>query len=105
MSNVDYVVVGPGPSLADVTDAVKRASSATDLVNGNVLITGDDRTALTVYADDPEIVVDVYYAGDLADRRVVSQRVYDHIVERTDWDVRLESDDADDILATRKARE
>ncbi|WP_261898252.1 hypothetical protein [Mycobacterium marinum] len=103
MANVDYVVVGPGPLLADVTNAVKLASGATDLVNGNVLITGDDRTSLTVYSDEPEIFVDVYYGADLDQQRAISQRIYDHIVEHTDWDVRLESDETDDIIASRTA--
>lgn len=102
MANVDYVTVGLGPSTQDVMSAVKTAMNATEIVDGNVLVTGDERTAVTVYASPGEgAVADVYYGGDLADRRVIAQRIYDYIVEHTDWDVELDSDDADGVLASR----
>ncbi|PQM45017.1 hypothetical protein C1Y40_04825 [Mycobacterium talmoniae] len=102
MANVDYVVLGPGPSLQDVMDAVKAATNATEIVDGNVLVTGDDRTAVTVYSSHGEgVVADVYYGGELDERRAISRRIYDHIVEHTDWDVELDSDDTAGILASR----
>lgn len=104
MANVDYVLVGPGPSSADVMALVAVVSGATKVVKTNVLITGDDCTSLTVFpsASRPgSTVIDVYYGGDLADRRAISQRIFDYIVEHTDWDVELDSDDADGIIASR----
>lgn len=102
MSNVDYVIVGAGPSLDDVLEAAKTAISATAVVDGKALITGDERTAVKLYESAGEgVVADVYYGGDLAERRVISRRIYDYIVERTDWDVTLDSDDADDVIVSR----
>lgn len=102
MSNVDYVIVGAGPSLSDVMTATKMATDSTEVVNGNVLITGDDCTSLTIYPSPANgTVVDVYYGGDLADRRVLSRGIYDYLVEHTDWDVELDSDDAEGIIASR----
>ena len=98
MANVDYVMVGRGPSPTDVMELVRLVSGATDVVKTNVLITGDDRTSLTVRpsASRPgSTLIDIYYGGDIADRRAISQRIFDYIVEHTDWDVELDSDDAD----------
>lgn len=106
MANVDYVVVGPGPSLADVADAVKSASDATEIVD-NRLHTADERAELTVYPRSWQpgtTLIEVYYGGDLAHRRVLSRRVYDYLIDHTDWDVELDSDDADDTIAARKSR-
>lgn len=106
MANVDYVVVGPGPSLADVAEAVKTASDAIEIVD-NRLHTADERAELTVYSRSWQpgtTLVEVYYSGDLAHRRALSRRVYDYLVDYTDWDVELDSDDADDTIAARKSR-
>lgn len=106
MANVDYVVVGPGPSLAEVTEAVKTASDATETVD-NRLHTADERAELTVYPRSWQpgaTLVEVYYGGDLAHRRALSHRVYDYIVDHTAWGVELESDDADSTIAARKSR-
>lgn len=102
MSNVDYVRVG-APT-ADVMEAVRTATGVTEVVDGDTLVNGDDRTSLTVAPsvdDENETVIDVYYGGDLADRRAISQRIYDYIVEHTNWDVTLDSDDAEDVIASR----
>jgi hypothetical protein len=104
MANVDYVVVGPGPSLADVTDAVRKAIDATEIVD-NRLHTSDERSELTVCPSaNKDTLVEVYYAGDILVRRALSHRVYDYIVDHTDWGVVLESDDADGTIAARKSR-
>ena len=104
MANVDHVMVGRGPAPAEVMALVKIASGATDVVKTNVLITGDDRTSLMVRpsASRPgSTLIDVYYGGDIADRRAISQRIFDYIVGHTDWGVELDSDDADGISASR----
>ncbi len=102
MSNVDYVIVGPGPSQADVLTAVQQAIGAAEIVNGNVLVTGDDQTSVTVYSSGPRTVVDVYYGGELAERRAVSRRIYDSLAARTNWDLALDSDDVEDVIAMRR---
>lgn len=102
MSNVDYLHVD-APT-ADVMAAVRAATAMTELVDGDTLVNGDQRTALTVAPsvdDDNATVVDVYYGGDLADRRVISRRIYDYVVEHTAWDIEWDSDDADGIVASR----
>lgn len=102
MSNVDYLHVAAPP--ADVMAAVKAATGITELVDGDTLVNGDECTALTIAPsvdDGKATVIDVYYGGELADRRAISRRIYDHIVEHTAWDVELDSDDAADIIASR----
>jgi hypothetical protein len=44
---------------------------------------------------------EVYHAGEVADRQALSRRIYDYLVEHTDWDLTLDCDDADDIIASR----
>lgn len=105
LGNVDYVnvypVVGAGPSVAEVIDVMTQASGATELILGKVLITDDKRTSLSVYEFDGGIVTDVCYHGVVADRRAISQRIYAYIVEHTNWNVELTSDDAVGLLASR----
>jgi hypothetical protein len=37
-------------------------------------------------------------AGEVADRQALSRRIYDYLVEHTDWDLTL---DSDDVIASR----
>jgi hypothetical protein len=107
VSNVDYVVVGPGPSLADVRIAVQRATDSRPGDDG-WLNPPDERAALNVIADgdvDGGTVVLVHYAGDpLARRHELARSIYDELVATTDWDLTHDSDDAEDILASRSSQ-
>jgi hypothetical protein len=104
MANIDYVIVGPGPSASDVITAVTAATGGAQTDSG-WLHPEDERAALRVIAD-PEVagghVVQVHYAGDpTSSRQALARNVYDALVEHTDWDLVLDSDDAEDIIASR----
>ncbi len=103
MANIDYVIVGPGPSLADVTTAVRDATRSV-LTDAGWLHPSDERAALRVIADpDSEgCVVQVHYAGDPVTRRhELARTVYDSLAASTNWDLTWDSDDAQDVLAER----
>lgn len=104
MANMDYVIVGPGPSLADVQEVVQAATGSVPAGPG-VLHPDDARASLHITAD-PEVVggtvVQVLYAGDPVTRRhELARSVYDELVKDTDWDLSLDSDDTEDVLAER----
>jgi hypothetical protein len=104
VANTDYVIVGAGPSLADVIEAVKDATGS-DQTDTGWLHPRDEFAALRVVPDpdvDGGAVVTVYYGRDpVALRHELARQVYQHMVAATDWDVTLDSDDTEDIVATR----
>lgn len=103
MANIDYVLVGPGPSSAEVRDAVQRASDS-DLTESGWLHPADQRAALHVIGDPSGSghVVQVYYSGDpVAARHELARKVYDSLAATTVWDLVLDSDDTEDIIAER----
>ena len=105
MANIDIIVVGSGPSLADVT-AVVKAATESDQTSTGWLHPADDRAALRVIPD-PGVsggsVVQVYYAGEpVTARQKLARGVYDELAAHTDWNLELWSDDAEDMLASRK---
>ncbi|QZA17074.1 hypothetical protein K3U93_21105 [Mycobacterium malmoense] len=64
----------------------------------------DDATQVTMYpdSDDPDRwIAEVYRAGADGDQSLLARRIYDYLVEHTNWDLVLDSDNADDILASR----
>ena len=104
MANIDYVIIGPGPSNDDVTAVVRAATGGLHADRG-WLHPADERAALRVISD-PEVVgghvVQVHYAGDpISARRAFARNLYDALVEHTDWDLVLDSDDAEDTIASR----
>lgn len=99
VSNVDFVVVEGGPSLDDVTAAVIAVTGA--FPRGEYLGLEDDRAGFRVVQQAERIIIRVYYAGDVEPRQALSLRIYDALVESTDWNLTLDSDDAEDIIATR----
>lgn len=103
MANIDYVVVGGGPSMAEVT-AAARAATGSVLTETGWLHPADDRAALRVVADPDGdgCVIQVFYAGDPAHlRHELARGVYDALVASTDWDLVLDSDDSEGALAAR----
>lgn len=109
MTNMDYVIVGPGPSLADVVAAVRSASGGIVIADGVVHLPDDEPASLHVIPDpleDGGTVVQVVYASDpVSLRHELARKVYDELVAATDWDLELDSDDTEDTIATRiKAR-
>jgi len=104
VTNIDYVIVGSGPSLADVTAAVRAATDSV-LTETGWLHPSDDRAALRVIADPDEgggWVVQVYYAGDpVRLRHELARTVYDSLAAATGWDLIWDSDDTEDVLAER----
>jgi hypothetical protein len=74
------------------------------LDDGRPYLLVGDRGQVTMYPDDDypgQWFAEVYHSGDVADRQALSRRIYDYLVEHTDWDLALDSDDADDIIASR----
>lgn len=104
MTNMDYVIVGPGPSLTEILAAVQEATHATPAGDGYLHLPGEP-ASLRVMQDPLEAggaVVQVVYAADpVALRQRLAASVYDALVQATDWDLELDSDDAEDIIATR----
>lgn len=99
MANVDYVVATGAP----LTEVIAKARLATGAweVGENRLHTSDDRVELRVYPSGSEVVVEIYLAGTLAERRDLSQRIYHYLVANTDCNVALDSDDADRTITSR----
>jgi hypothetical protein len=91
-----------------VTEEVKAAVSVAD-DEGHLHPADDDLAELEVVAARgpwwPDgarpgtTLVTVYHGGD--EGQPLARRVYDSFVDRTDWDLLLESDDAEDTLASR----
>ncbi|BBX56959.1 hypothetical protein TM48_01443 [Mycobacterium shottsii] len=105
MANVDWVIVGAGPSLTDITAAV-QAATGSELVDGVLRIADDERASLRVYPgpaiDGGGHVVRIRYAGGPYQlQHDLARTVYDALVEGTDWDLVLDSDELEDIVATR----
>ncbi|KMV23344.1 hypothetical protein ACT16_06645 [Mycobacterium heckeshornense] len=101
---MDYVIVGAGPSLAEVTQAVIEETGSVER-NGWLYPSNDDQAALHVIAD-PEIagghVVQVLRAGEpISARQELARKIYDRLAKRTDWDLTLDSDDTEDVIASR----
>jgi hypothetical protein len=44
----------------------------------------------------------IHFSGDpISARQALARNVFDVLVEHTDWDLVLDSDDAEDIIASR----
>lgn len=104
MANMDYIIVGSGPSLTDVIRAVIEETQGID--HGGWLYPADDNQAALQVIADPEVsgghVVQVLRAGDpISARQQLARNIYDALAARTAWDLRLDSDDAEDIIASR----
>jgi hypothetical protein len=104
MANIDYIIIGSGPSDSDVLTAVTAAIGGAQTDSG-WLHPADERAALRL-SPDPEVagghVVQIHYAGDpTSARQALARNVYDALVEHTDWDLVLDSDDAEGIIASR----
>lgn len=105
MAAVDAIYVAGAESLHQVTDAIADqlqvpVSTRRDLPFLQV----DERTRIDLYPDSDypgQWIAEVYHAGEVADRQALARRIYDHLVENTDWDLTLDSDDAADIIASR----
>lgn len=102
IANIDCV---SAVALADhMMAAVKQAAGLSHVVNGGTLVNGDQRTSVTVTppeGDHADTLVSVYYGGDEDEQHAIAQRIYGHLCERTDWDIELDSDNADDVPASR----
>lgn len=104
MANMAYVIVGPGPSLADVHGRVVRETRSS-VRGGWRYPADDDRVTLRVIVD-PEAsgghVVQVLRAGDpISARQEFTRDVFDALMAATDWDLTLDSDDSEGVLASR----
>ena len=99
VSNIDFVVVEGGPSLTDVADTVAGITDAP--IRGDHLDLSDPRAGVHIVQRTARIVIRVYYTGDVEPRQELSRRIHDGLAETTDWDLTLDSDDAENVIATR----
>jgi hypothetical protein len=97
MANVDFVKVGPGPSLDEIRDAVRRVTDST-LVEGRTLYPpeGSPHSFIRVThdAETPGAnVVLIYYASGPVERRhVLAHQVQEGLAADTDWQVEVDLD-------------
>lgn len=106
MANVDDVCITGADSASQVTDLISELLQVPVSIGkaGRPYLKVDERTQVAMYpdSDDPaRWIAEVYHAGADEDQLALAQRVYDHLVEHTDWDLILDSDNADDIIASR----
>ncbi|HEX7322026.1 MAG TPA: hypothetical protein VF299_03690 [Mycobacterium sp.] len=72
--------------------------------DGRPYLKVDARSRVSMYPDSDEpsrLIAEVWHAGTDDDQRALARRIYDYLVEHTSWDLVLDSDNADDIVATR----
>lgn len=103
MPNIDYVIVGAGPSLTDVRNAVKGATQSVE--SGHDWLHPADELASLHFKSDPEVaggtVVQVYYSADPAALgQAYARCIFEALVHDTDWDLILDSDEAAGVIAS-----
>jgi hypothetical protein len=106
MANVDDVCVAGATSADQVADLISQLLQVpiSSLNDGRPYLTVDDRTQVTMYPDSDRRghwIDEVYHAGADSHQASLARRIYDHLVEQTNWDLTLDSDNADDIVASR----
>lgn len=106
MANVDDVCISGADSASQVAaliSALLQVPVATQK-DGRPYLRVDERTQVSMYpdSDDPtRWVAEVYHAGADTDQLALAQRIYEYLAEHTSWDLVLDSDNADDIIASR----
>jgi predicted small metal-binding protein len=106
VANVDDVCVAGVTSAAQIANLISQLLQVpiSSLKDGRPYLNVDDRTQVTMYpdSDDPgRWIAEVYHAGADSDQELLARRIYDHLVEHTNWDLTLDSDNADNIIASR----
>lgn len=106
MANVDDVCLTGADSATQVADLISGLLqvSVSTLKDGRRYLRVDERTQVTIYPDSDypaRWIAEVHHAGADDDQLALAQRIYDHLVEHTNWDLTLDSDNADDIVASR----
>jgi hypothetical protein len=106
VANVDDVCVAGATSADQIADLISQLLRVpvSSLKDGRPYLKVDDRTQVTMYSDsdDPgQWIAEVYHAGEDSDQALLARRIYDHLVEHTNWDPRLDSDNTDNIIASR----
>jgi hypothetical protein len=97
MANINYVVVGPGPTFTEVQAAV---DAAIEVLRGRVDLHAEDQRAAVRVIRDPRTpggnLAQLYYAGIEATHHQLPRRLYDALVANTDWDLSLDAEDPQD---------
>jgi hypothetical protein len=106
MAAVDDIDIAGATSMREVADTISAllSTSVSTLPDGRPYLRVDECTQVTMYPDDDypgRWIAEVYHAGEVVDRQSLARRIYDYLTEHTDWDLTLDSDDADDVVASR----
>ena len=103
MPNLDYVIVGPGPSVADVFTAVRLCTSST-LAESGALHPLEGRPDARIYVvpdrlvDEGSVVLVYYSSQPVARRHILAATIHEHLATTTNWDVTLDTDAAEDVV-------
>lgn len=106
MAAVDAIYIAGASSMRAAVDIISTflEVSVSTLDDGRPYVLVGDRSQVTMYSDDDyqgRLFAEVYHAGAVTDRQALSRRIYDYLVEHTDRDLTLDSDDADEVIASR----
>lgn len=106
MANVDDVCITGADSAHQVSALISELLQVpvTTHKDGRPYLRVDERSQVSMYpdSDDPNRwIAEVYHAGADEDQRALASRIYDYLAEHTNWDLVLDSDNADDIVASR----
>lgn len=98
MAAVDDIDIAGAESMREVADTISELLSVpvSTLGDGRPYLRVGDRTQVTLYPDSDypgQWVAEIYHAGEVADRQALANRIYDYLVNRTGWDLTLNSDD------------
>jgi hypothetical protein len=107
VANVDDIDIAGAASMEEVADLLSTLLRVpvSKLRDRRPYLRGDDRTQVTMCPDDDypgQWIAEVYQAGEPADQLALARRIFDYLVERTDWDLTLNSDDDPEyVVASR----
>ena len=106
MAAVDAIYIAGASSMRAAADIISTFLEVpvSVLNDGRPYLLVGDCSQVTMYPDNDysgQWFAEVYHAGEVADRQALSRRICDYLVEHTVWDLTLDSDDADDIIASR----
>lgn len=95
MTNVDYVLVGPGPSSDEVQEAVARITDSVLTPEGKLYpVIGRPTSFLRVLPDRESpggTAIHVFFASQpVAERHELARSIHRGLAEATDWDLRLD---------------
>lgn len=108
MATVDDIAIAGAVTAGEVAQLISAALGVpvSGLPDGSPCVRIGDLARVTVYPDDDypgQWVAEVHHSGSDQDQNELARRIYDYLVDSTDWGLTLTSDVAPEyIVATRK---